>query len=132
MAVVQATQKPPHYFLKHTVVVVTQFPLRPTLRSIDYVGRVVKRNMVLGASDVKRLPRALDKGLILSGLVVQSTESPMEREVNGQTKGPMLDRTKVLQGPQTQTYEETRHSNGLSARQNQSLAWSSDSSLWGN
>ena len=34
--------KASHYFLKHTVVVVTQLPLRPTLRSVDYVGRVAK------------------------------------------------------------------------------------------
>ena len=86
MAVVQATRKPPPYFLKHIVVVVTQLPLRPTLRSVDYVGRVVKRNVVLGASDVRRVPRTPDKGLILAGLVVQSAESPTEREVDGQTK----------------------------------------------
>ena len=83
MAVVQATRKPPHYFLKHTAVVVTQFPLRPILRSIHYVGRVVKRNMVLGASNVRRVPQALDKGLIFAGLIVQFVESPTEREVNG-------------------------------------------------
>ena len=29
--------------------------LRPTLRSVDYGGRVVQRNVVLGASDVKRV-----------------------------------------------------------------------------
>ena len=107
MAVVQATREPSHYFLKHTVVVVTQLPLRSTLRSVDYAGRVAKRYVVLGASDVRRVPQKLDKVLILEGLVVQSTESHTEREVDGQTKS-------------------------LSARQNQGLAWSSDSSLWGN
>ena len=61
--------------------------------------------MVLGASDVRYLPRTLDKGLTLAGLVVQSVESPTEREVD---------------------------SLSLSARQNQGLAWSSDTSLWGN
>ena len=106
MVVVQATRKPPHYFLKHTVIVVTQLPLRSTFRSVDYVGKVAKRNMVLGASDVRRVPQALDKGLILVGLVVQSAESPPEKEAKSQTKS-------------------------LSARQNQGLAWSSDSNLWG-
>ena len=112
MAVVQATRKPLHYFLKHTVVVVTQLPLRSTLRSVDYVGRVAKQNVVrvakqnvvLGASDVRRVPRALDKGLILAGLVVQSAESPPEKEVDGQTKS-------------------------LSGRQNQGITWSSDLNL---
>ena len=32
----------PPYFLKHIVVVVIQPPLRSILRSVDYVGRVVK------------------------------------------------------------------------------------------
>ena len=107
MAMVQATRKPPHYFLKHTVIVVTQLPLRSTLRSLDYAGKVAKRNMVPGASDIRCVPRALDKGLILAGLVVQSAKSPPEKEAKGQTKS-------------------------LSARQNQGLAWSSDSSLWRN
>ena len=45
----------------------------------------------------------------------------------------VLDRTKVLHGPRTQTYRETSYSKkNLSARQNQDLAWSSDSNLWGN
>jgi len=41
----------------------------------------------------------------------------------------VLDKTKVLDGSQTQTYGETSHSKSLSARKNQSLAWSSDSNL---
>ena len=44
----------------------------------------------------------------------------------------MLERTQVLHGPLTQTYGETSHSKGISARQNQGLAWSSDSNLWAN
>ena len=53
--------------------------------------------MALEASDVRCVPRALDKGLILAGLVVQSVESPLEKEADGQIKS-------------------------LSARQNQDLA----------
>ena len=45
----------------------------------------------------------------------------------------VLDRTKVLHGPWTQTYGETSHLKKYpSARQNQGIAWSSDSNLWGN
>ena len=45
-----------------------------------------------------------------------------------------MDRTKALHGPQTQAYEETKYKkrNHISFGQNQGLAWSSDSSLWGN
>ena len=44
-----------------------------------------------------------------------------------------MDRTKVLHGPQTQTYGETNYLKKiLSFEQNQGIAWSSDSNLWGN
>ena len=40
LAVVHATRKLPHYFQAHTVVVLTQLPLRSVLRIIDYTGRI--------------------------------------------------------------------------------------------
>ena len=83
LVVVQATWKPSHYFQEHTVIVITQLPLRSTLRSVDYVGRIAKRNVVLGASDVRCMPRALVKGLILTGLVVWFIEFPSEKEAEG-------------------------------------------------
>ena len=48
-------------------------------------------------------------------------------------QGPR-DRTKALHGPRTQAYGETRCKKLkiTSAGQNLGLAWSSDSSLWGN
>ena len=36
LAVVHATRKFPHYFQAHTVVVLTQLPLKLVLRSADY------------------------------------------------------------------------------------------------
>ena len=81
--VVQATRKPPHYFQEHTVIVITQIPLRSTLRSVDYTGRIAKQSAVLGASDVKCVPRALVKGLILAGLIVRFAEFPSEKEAKG-------------------------------------------------
>ena len=44
----------------------------------------------------------------------------------------ILDRTKVLHGPRIQTYGETNYLSILSFGQNQGIAWSSDSNLWGN
>ena len=38
LAVVHATRKLPHYFQAHTVVVLTQLPLKSILRSADYTG----------------------------------------------------------------------------------------------
>ena len=42
MAVVLGTCKLPHYFQTHTVVVLTQLPLKTILRSANYTRRVVK------------------------------------------------------------------------------------------
>ena len=40
LAVVYATRKLPHYFQAHTVVVLTQLPLKSMLRTADYTGRI--------------------------------------------------------------------------------------------
>ena len=42
LAVVHATRKLPHYFHAHTVVVLTQLPLKSILRSADYTGWFAK------------------------------------------------------------------------------------------
>ena len=42
LVVVHATRKLPHYFQSHTVVVLTQLPLRSLLWSADYTGRIAK------------------------------------------------------------------------------------------
>ena len=42
LVVVHATRKLPHYFQAHTMVVLTQLPLKSILRSTDYTGRIAK------------------------------------------------------------------------------------------
>ena len=42
LAVVHTTRKLPHYFQAHTVVVLTQLPLKSILKSADYTGRIAK------------------------------------------------------------------------------------------
>ena len=42
LAMVHVIRKLPHYFQAHTVVVLTQFPLKSILRSADYTGRITK------------------------------------------------------------------------------------------
>ena len=49
LAVVHATRKLPHYFQTHTVVVLTQLPLKSVLRSANYTGRIAKWGTILGA-----------------------------------------------------------------------------------
>ena len=42
LAVVHATRKLLHYFQAHTMVILTQFPLKSILRSADYTEMIVK------------------------------------------------------------------------------------------
>ena len=42
LTMVHATRKLPHYFQAHTVVELTQLPLKLILRSTDYTGRIAK------------------------------------------------------------------------------------------
>ena len=62
LAVVLITQKLSHYFQAHTVVVLTQLPLRSLLRKDDYTGRVAKWATILEAFDIKYMPRTSIKG----------------------------------------------------------------------
>ena len=62
LAIVQATRKLPHYFQAHTVVVLTQLPLRSILRSANYTGRIAKWGTILGAFDIRYMPRSTVKG----------------------------------------------------------------------
>ena len=80
LAVVHTTRKLPHYFQAHTVVVLTQLPLRALLRSTDYTGSIAKWGTILGAFDIKYMPRTFVKGQVLVDLVVEFVESPLEVE----------------------------------------------------
>ena len=55
--VVHSTQKLSYYFQAHTMVILTQLPLKAILRSADYVGRIAKWGTILGAFDIKYMPR---------------------------------------------------------------------------
>ena len=78
LAVVLGTRKLPHYFQAHTVVVLTQLPLKAILRSTDYTGRVAKWGTILGAFDIKYMPRTSIKGQVLADLVAEFTEPLVE------------------------------------------------------
>ena len=62
LAVVHGTRKLPHYFQAHTVVILTQLPLKAVLRSADFTGRIAKWGTILGAFDIKYMPRTSIKG----------------------------------------------------------------------
>ena len=79
MAVVHGTRKLPHYFQAHTVVVLTQLPLKAILRSADYTGRRAKWGTILGAFDIKYMPHTSVKGQILSDLIAEFADDPVEK-----------------------------------------------------
>ena len=80
LAVVHATHKLPHYFQSHVVVVLTQLPLRSLLRSADYTGRIAKWGTILGAFDIKYMPRTFVKGQVLANLVAEFAKTPFEEK----------------------------------------------------
>ena len=79
LAIVLGTRKLPHYFQAHTVVILTQLPLKTILRSADYTGRIAKYGTILGAFDIKYMSRTSIKGQILADLVAEFTEPKIEK-----------------------------------------------------
>ena len=75
---VHALQKLPHYFQAHTVVVLTQLPLKSVLRTANYIGRIALWNTILGAFDIKYMPRTFIKGQVQADLVAEFAEPPIE------------------------------------------------------
>ena len=84
LAVILGTRKLPHYFQAHTVVVLTQLPLKIILRSADYTGRIAKWGTILGAFDIKYMPRTSIKGQVLVDLVAEFTEPEIEELPSGE------------------------------------------------
>ena len=78
LVVVHAMRKLPYYFQAHTIVVLTQLLLKSVLQNANYMGRIAKWNTILGAFDIKYMPRTSVKGQVLADLIAEFTESPIE------------------------------------------------------
>ena len=87
LAVVQATRKLPHYFQAHIVIVLTQLSLRSILQSADYTGRIAKWGTILGAFDIKYMPRTSVKGQVLADLVAEFVKPSLEEKARTQGMG---------------------------------------------
>ena len=81
LAVVHATRKLPHYFQAHTIVVLTQLPLKFILQSANYTGMIAKWGTILGVFDIKYMPHTSVKGQVLAHLVAEFAELPEEAEM---------------------------------------------------
>ena len=75
---VHASRKLPHYFQAHTVVVLTQLPSKSVLWTADYTRRIALWNTILGAFDIKYMLRTSIKGQVLTDLLVEFAEPPVE------------------------------------------------------
>ena len=84
LAVVHVTRKLPHYFQSHTVVILTQVPLRSLLWNADFTGRIAKWGTILRAFEIKYMPRTSVKGQVLADLVAEFTKSLAREEVKKQ------------------------------------------------
>ena len=82
LTVVHDMQKLPHYFQAHMVVVLTQLPLKAILRSADYTGRIAKWGTILGAFDIKYMPRTSIKGQVLTDLIAEFVKARVKNESN--------------------------------------------------
>ena len=78
LTVVLGTRKLPHYFQAYTVVVLIQLPRKTILRSANYTGRIAKWGTILGAFNIKYMPRTSIKGQVLADLVVEFIEPEIE------------------------------------------------------
>uniref|UniRef100_A0A2N9HMM7 Uncharacterized protein n=1 Tax=Fagus sylvatica TaxID=28930 RepID=A0A2N9HMM7_FAGSY len=72
-ALVCSTKKLPHYFQAHTMVVLTEQPLKAVLRSADFSGRISKWGAQLGAYDINYRPRTSIKGQVLADFIAEFT-----------------------------------------------------------
>ena len=85
LAVVHATCKLPYYFQAHTIVVLTQPPLRFLLRSADYTGRITRWVTILRAFDIKYMTHISIKIQVLADLVAEFAETPLVEKVKEQS-----------------------------------------------
>ena len=99
LVVVHGTRKLPHYFQSHMVIVLTQLLLRSFLWNVDYTGRIAKWGMILGAFDIKYIPRTSIKGQVLADLVAEFAETLLEDRLEEQNMDEKLVGVISLQKP---------------------------------
>ena len=74
------------------MVILTQLPLKSVLRTADYTGRIAIWSTILGAFDIKYMPRTSIKDQVLTDLVAEFAEPPIkivakEQNMDGKSVG---------------------------------------------
>ena len=72
------------------MVVLTKLPLKSVLRSADYTGRIAKWGTILGAFDIKYMPRTSIKGQVFADLVAEFAKCPEKMERGSEKLGEGL------------------------------------------
>nr|GEV57354.1 reverse transcriptase domain-containing protein [Tanacetum cinerariifolium] len=83
LALVSASKRLKRYFQAHTIVVITDQPIKQLLSNPELTGRLLKWRFVLGEHDIQYRPRTSVKGQILSDFIMERPEddapdTPME------------------------------------------------------
>ena len=60
--------------------VLTQLPIKSVLRSADYTSRIAKWGTILGAFDIRYMPRTAVKGQVLADLVAEFAKPALEAQ----------------------------------------------------
>ena len=68
------------------------------LKIADYIRRIAKWGTILGAFDIKYMPRTSIKGQVLADLVAEFAECPEEVEMGSETLGERLVGVASVQG----------------------------------
>jgi ribonuclease HI len=76
-ALICSAKKLPHYFQAHTMIVLTEQPLKAVLRSADFSGQISKWGAQLGAYDINYHPRTSIKGQVLADFIAEFTPAEM-------------------------------------------------------
>ena len=82
-ALVMTSRKLVQYFQAHTIVVITEHPLKAVLRKADLSGRIAQWAVELGQFDIKYRPRTAIKGQILADFISEFSPQPIHHEKNG-------------------------------------------------
>ncbi|GKA23905.1 reverse transcriptase domain-containing protein [Tanacetum coccineum] len=83
LALVHASKRIKRYFQAHTIIVITDQPIKQVLSRPEVAGRLQKWSIELGEYDIKYRPRTSVKGQILADFIVERSEddpldTPME------------------------------------------------------
>ncbi|GKB12552.1 reverse transcriptase domain-containing protein [Tanacetum coccineum] len=74
LALVHASKRLKRYFQAHTIIVITDQPIKQVLSRPEVAGRLQKWSIELGEYDIQYRPRTSVKGKILADFIVERSE----------------------------------------------------------